>query len=248
MVMAGSMFTPVRTRRTFEEALDQITERITVGDLQVGDRLPPEREMAAQLDISRPTLREALKVLSQAGIIEVRSRSGGTVIRSDLIPQEVISRRSEVVLEEVEDVLEVRRAIETDIALIAATRATGSDFDAIRATIDAQRAAPHADVASHLQLDERFHLLVARATRNPMFVGIVRTILGRLAIARDMTPQAQGDTVLEVEIHARTLRALESRDPALIEAAMDEHMSYLETVWARAIGPRPRQPDLLPGA
>jgi DNA-binding FadR family transcriptional regulator len=242
------MFTPVRTRRSFEEALDQIAERITAGDLAVGDRLPPEREMAAQLDISRPTLREALKVLSQAGIIEVRSRSGGTVVRSDLIPREVISGRSNVLAEEVGDVLEVRRVIETNIALIAAARASKHDFDAMGATIDLQRAAADHDVAYHLQLDERFHLLMARATGNPMFVGLVRSIFGRLAIARDMTPRAAGDTALEVDIHTRTLSALESRDPAIIVAAMDEHMSYLETIWERETGRRLRQFDLLAGA
>jgi DNA-binding FadR family transcriptional regulator len=232
------MFTPVRTRRSFEEALDQIAERITAGDLEVGDRLPPEREMAAQLDISRPTLREALKVLSQAGIIEVRSRSGGTVVRSDVIPREVIVGRSDGVVQEIGDVLEVRRVIETNIALIASSRASKHDFEAIRATIELQRAASPHDVAYHLQLDERFHLLMARATGNPMFAGLVRSIFARLAIARDMTPRAAGDAALEVDIHARTLSALESRDPARIEAAMDEHMSYLETIWERETGRR----------
>ena len=244
-ITLASMFTPVRTRRSFEEALDQIAELITAGDLEVGDRLPPEREMAAQLDISRPTLREALKVLSQAGIIEVRSRSGGTVVRSDLIPREVISGRSDVVVEAVGDVLEVRRVIETSIARIASVRASEQDFRAMRATIDLQRAASHDDVAYHLQLDERFHLLMARATGNPMFVELVRTIFGRLAIARDMTPRTAGDTALEVDIHARTLSALESRDPVVIDAAMDEHLSYLETIWERETGRRLRRPELL---
>ena len=234
------MFTPVRTRRTFEEALNQIADRITAGDLAVGDRLPPEREMATQLDISRPTLREALKVLSQAGVIEVRSRSGGTVIRSELIPREVISGRSDVVLEEVADALEVRRAIETNIALVAASRATEADLDALRATVDLQRAGSHESLAYHLQLDERFHLLMARATGNPMFVTIVRTIFRRLAVARDMTPRAAGDTALEVDIHARTLAALASRDTARIETAMDEHMSYLERVWERVMSSQRR--------
>lgn len=238
------MFSPVRTRRSFEEALDQIAERITTGDLQVGDRLPTEREMAAQMEISRPTLREALKVLSDAGVIEVRSRTSGTVVRSGVIPREVVSRRCDVVVEQVGDVLEVRRILETNIALIAAASAGDDDFEAMRATIALQAGAPHRDVAHHLQLDERFHLIMARATGNPLFVELVRTIFGRLAIARDMTPRGADETALEVAIHTHTLRALESRDPARVEVAMDEHMSYLETVWERETGRRLRRSRL----
>lgn len=239
------MFVPVRTRRTFEEALDQIVERITTGDLRVGDRLPPEREMAAQMHISRPTLREALKLLSQADVIEVRSRATGTVIRSDVIPREVISGRCAVVVDEVGDVLEVRRVIETNIARIAGATAKKHDFEAMRTTIELQRSAAAEDVAYHLQLDERFHLVMARATGNPMFVELVRTMFARLAIARDMTPRGAGDTALEVDIHTRTLSALETRDPVVIDAAMDEHMSYLETVWERETGRRVRRLGLL---
>lgn len=238
------MFVPVRTRRTFEEALDQIAERITTGDLKVGDRLPSERDMAAQMDISRPTLREALKLLSQAGVIEVRSRSGGTVVRSDVIPREVIAGRYELVIEEVGGVLEVRRIIESNVARIAAATASRHDFDAMHATIELQRAAAD-DVPYHLQLDERFHLTMARATGNPMFVELVRTIFRRIAVARDMTPRAASDRALEIDIHERTLRALESRELALIEPAMDEHMSYLETVWERETGRRLRRHQLV---
>ncbi len=234
------MFAPVRTRRSFEEALDQIVERITTGDLKVGDRLLSERDMAAQMGISRPTLREALKLLSKAGVIEVRSRSSGTVVRSDQIPRELISGRYEV-----GGVLEVRRIIETNVARIAAATASRHDFEAMQSTIELQRKAADRDVAYHLQLDERFHLAMARATGNSMLVEIVRTIFRRIAIARDMTPRAAGDKALEIEIHERTLRALETRDPAKIEAAMDEHMSYLETVWERETGRRLSRPELV---
>ena len=65
-------FEPVATRRTFEEALQQIADKLRAGDLHAGDRLPSERDLAAQMRISRPTLREAIKVLAEAGVLEVR--------------------------------------------------------------------------------------------------------------------------------------------------------------------------------
>jgi DNA-binding GntR family transcriptional regulator len=87
-----------------------------------------------------------------------------------------------------------------------------------------------------LQLDERFHLALARSTRNPTLLDLVRTIIRRLAIARDMTPRGPFDAGLEVAIHERTLEAVRSRDPARIEVAMDEHMAYLEDVWEAETG------------
>ena len=74
-------FEPVSSRRTFEEAVEQIAEKIKSGDLHIGDRLPSERELAAQMRISRPTLREAVRTLAEAGVLEVRrGQSGGIFV------------------------------------------------------------------------------------------------------------------------------------------------------------------------
>ena len=89
------MFTPVRTRSTFEEAVRQIADAIRVGDLHVGDRLPSERALADQMDISRPTLREAIKLFSDVDIIEVRpGLGGGMFLRSDVVPPGLLEERS----------------------------------------------------------------------------------------------------------------------------------------------------------
>jgi GntR family transcriptional regulator, transcriptional repressor for pyruvate dehydrogenase complex len=229
------VFQPVRTRRSFEEALDQIAERITTGELQVGDRLPPEREIAAAMGISRPTLREALKLLTAAGVIEVRSRSGGMIVRNDLIPVDVIADRRQLVLEEAGGVLEVRRVLECAIARIAVAEADDEDLAALERTIELQRAAGD-DARRQLQLDERFHLTLARSTGNPMFSELVRTTLRRLTVVRDMTPRRPGDREREIGIHERTLAALRSRDLDRVDAAMDEHMSYLERLWEQETG------------
>jgi GntR family transcriptional repressor for pyruvate dehydrogenase complex len=90
-------FDPVSTRRTFEEAVEQIAEQIKAGDLHAGDRLPSERELAAQMRISRPTLREAIKTLVEAGVLEVRrGQSGGIFVASELVPRELLRSRQEI--------------------------------------------------------------------------------------------------------------------------------------------------------
>jgi GntR family transcriptional regulator, transcriptional repressor for pyruvate dehydrogenase complex len=237
------VFTPVRTRRSFEEALDQIAERIKTGDLKLGERLPSEREMASEMDISRPTLREALKLLSTAGIIEVRPRSGGMILVQDFIPPDLLREKSELRMDEVGAVLEARRLLETQIAQLAGRAAGADDFEKLRATIELQR--KHAGERDRLlQIDERFHLAMARATGNPMLLDMLRMVLKRLAIVRDMSPRTSDEWDMEVAIHVRTLEALQSREPPAIDEAMDEHLSYLETAWEQATGRRVPRPPL----
>ena len=88
---APDVFTPVRTRRTFEEAAEQIADKVRTGDLRVGDKLPGERALASQMQISRPTLREAVKVLVEAGLLEVRrGPGGGMFVATDVVGVELV--------------------------------------------------------------------------------------------------------------------------------------------------------------
>ncbi len=230
------LFKPVKTRRTFEEALEQIVDAVRAGDLSVGDRLSSERTLAAQMEISRPTLREAIRILAEAGVVELRSTPrGGIFVRSDEIPRDLLTRQSELRLGEVVGVLEARRMFEPRVAQLAGLYGTDDDFDSLRQTIDLQRECPD-DRARLLQLDHRFHLMMARATRNTTIVQLMRILLERLEIARDMTPRAPHDAELEVAIHERTLLAIMSGDSDRIEEAMDEHLSYLERIWEEETG------------
>src|SRR6478672_4245212 len=107
------MFTPVRTRRTFEEAAEQIADRVRAGELRLGDKLPAERDLAVVMEISRPTLREAVRILVDAGVLEVRrGPGGGMFVASDVVPVELIRQRSSTRLDEIAGVLEARRLIE----------------------------------------------------------------------------------------------------------------------------------------
>jgi DNA-binding FadR family transcriptional regulator len=218
--------------------VQQVAEAIRAGDLLLGDRLPSERTLASQMEISRPTLREAVKVLSDAGVIEVRpGPSGGMFVRSDVIPKELVLERSQMLITEVSGVLEARRLFEPRVAQLAAVYATDEDFDEMRQLIEAQRAAVQTDESlRQQQMDVRFHLRIARSTRNATIVSLMRTLLRRLEIARDMALRGHRDPERAVEIHERTLRAIMSRDHEQIETAMDEHMSYLEDIWERESG------------
>ena len=229
-------FPPVRTRRTFEEALEHIAEAIRAGDLKKGDRLPSERDLAAQMRISRPTLREAIEVLVESGVLQVRTgQTGGMFVRSDLVPLDLLQERRELRVNEIAQVLEARRLLEPQVAQLAALYGTEADFEAMERTIALQREA-RADHLRSLQLDLRFHLQMARASRNDTVVSLMRTVLRQLEIARDMALHAEGEAELAIAIHERTLAALRKRDAKLVARAMDEHMRFLERLWARESG------------
>src|SRR3954466_15537246 len=108
--MFPAVFTPVRTRRTFEEAAEQIADKVRIGELRVGDKLPGERALATQMQISRPALREAVKVLVDAGLLEVRrGPGGGMFVASDVVGVELVRHRSSLRLGEAAGVRGARR-------------------------------------------------------------------------------------------------------------------------------------------
>lgn len=240
-------FKPIRARRTSEAAAEQITDAIRAGELHVGDRLPSERILADQMEISRPTLREAVKVLVDAGVLEVRrGPSGGMFVTSEVIPADLHSMRLQLRLSDVAGVLETRRMLEPRIAQLAALRATDRDFDAMEDAIAAVREVG-ADRLRLQQLDSRFHLLMARASQNETVSELARLLRHRLDFALTLIRSMTMDPEHMIDMHTRTLRAIMGGDVAQIEAAMDDHLSGLERAWERETGrARVRQiPDFL---
>jgi GntR family transcriptional regulator, transcriptional repressor for pyruvate dehydrogenase complex len=233
------LFRPIESRRTFEEAVEQIVAAVRSGDLRVGERLPSERKLSAVLGISRPSLREALKVCADAGIIRVTPGSnGGIVVVSDVTPPDLIRRRVGDRINEVASVLEARRLLEPQVAQLAAVYGTEEDFRKLKECIRIQRAHAH-DRARFELAEERFHLSMARATGNATIVEMIRDLLRRLPIASDMDYRQPDDPQRGIEMHERTIAAVMSRDPDRIAEAMDEHLGLLEHLWEQETG-RPR--------
>jgi GntR family transcriptional regulator, transcriptional repressor for pyruvate dehydrogenase complex len=239
-VSPQSGFAPIGPRRTFEGAVEQIAERIRLGELVSGERLPSERDLAATMQISRPTLREAVRVLADAGVLAVRAGSGGGIfVASGYVPIELLRSQSDLRLEEVAGVLEARRLIEPRVAQLAAVNAREEDFAHLERIIAAQRAlVAGGDVLAHedrfLQLDTQFHLRIARATGNATIVSLMRTLLRRLEIARDLAVRQPPTAPWVIDVHERTLAAIRSADHELIETVMDEHLSAMELAFEAA--------------
>ncbi|HEX4306086.1 MAG TPA: FCD domain-containing protein [Solirubrobacterales bacterium] len=235
-------FEPVGPRRTFEGAVAQIADRIRLGELERGDRLPSERDLAAAMQISRPTLREAVRVLDKAGVLDVRKGArGGIYVVSEFVPLDLVRTQSDLRLQEVGGVLEARRLVEPRVAQLASTNARDEDFKPLRQIIDTQaRMVENGEALERedefLQLDTRFHLRLARASGNTTIVSIMRALLRQLEIVRDLAMHEPPTAPWVVDIHERTLAAIRAGDPELIERVMDEHLAAMEDAWERSGG------------
>ena len=195
-----------------------------------------ERALASQMGISRPTLREATKLLANAGVVRVEAGpGGGTFITSDLVPTTLLQDQMNLRVDQLSDVLEARRILEPRIAEAAAVRADQSDFDALARIISKQRQF-EGDREHLMELDRRFHLGIAQATRNRMLVAQMKLLFRQLEIVRDMAVRGENESEWSIEIHERTRRAIMSRDLRLVDEVMDEHLDYLERLWERESG------------
>lgn len=228
-------FRPVQARRPFEEAVDQIADAIRAGTLRVGDRLPSERILAEQMRISRPTLREAIRILSEADVLESRrGAGGGTFVKSAIVPRAVVADRFRLRLGEIAGVLEARRLLEPRIAQLASLHAADEDFEDLNDAIELVRQLGR-ERHRLFQLDVRFHLTMARATHNETVVELARLLFRRLELVHDVIG-TDGKADWTIEIHERTLRALMAGDLDGIDAVMDEHLAGLERAWEEHTG------------
>jgi len=134
-----ALFRAAKQNRIFEDVVDQIQEAIIDGRLQAGDRLPAERELKGVLQTSRSTLREALRVLEQKGLIEIRLGMGGGAIVKSLTEDQVTESldlllRSQKV--SLNHLAEFREGVEGDVVAIAAERAKDSDIQLLKNLLD----------------------------------------------------------------------------------------------------------------
>jgi GntR family transcriptional repressor for pyruvate dehydrogenase complex len=230
---ATRLFEPVRTIRTFETAIDNIIAGIERGRLRKGDRMPNESGLAQQLEISKPTLRQALRVLERSGLISVRQgKLGGIFVVSNYLPAEALSTNIATEEHMVLEMLRARRVLESAITQEALVAATADDFLEIERTVELL-IRDELKTEELLRADMMFHRAVGRATHNPLLEESQRTLYKHLAGIRGVTHGTE--TRVVCEIHRHQLEAMKSRDPAVLAAALDRHFRYLEERFASSL-------------
>ncbi|WP_372683754.1 FadR/GntR family transcriptional regulator [Desulfosarcina sp.] len=176
------LFRAARQNRIFQDVVEQIQEAIIDGQLKVGDRLPAERDLKEMLQTSRSTLREALRVLEQKGLIEIKlGMGGGAVVKtvsSDLVAEslDLLIRSHQVSLRHI---AEFRERVEGDVVVLATSRMKASDTRNLKTLLDEARKCVDRGaeaVSDFLTADKNIHLYFAKITGNPIYISILKTI------------------------------------------------------------------------
>lgn len=215
-------------RRLYRQIADQIAALIKRGEFKPGSRLPPERDLAKQLGVSRPSVREALIALEVEGFVEVRIGSGVYVTSAD--SRRAGARSGKSVLPPDSgpfELIEARRLVESECAAQAAKHASAAQVRQMKAALASMRTDGKRNVVP-LEGDQRFHECVADASGNSALAMLVRTLwaqrTGPLFLRLEHhfdTPALWSAAIAE---HQAILAAIESRDPGAARAAMRRHL------------------------
>jgi DNA-binding FadR family transcriptional regulator len=182
------IFKKAKQNRIFQDVVEQIQEAIISGRLQAGQQLPPERELKEQFNVSRGTLREALRVLEQKGLIEIKTGvAGGAIVRGVSTEQVTESLALLIRFKKVslKDLAEFRRGIEGDVAAIAARRAGTEDVARLKGLVakaQQQLEAGPTEWDDFIRTDEEIHGAICEITGNPLFISVLATLYHNIHI------------------------------------------------------------------
>lgn len=225
-----SKFQVVPHRRLTEEIADQIERLILNNELSVGDALPPERELAAQLKVSRNILREAVSTLTQKGLLEVRPGSGTYVVQPtfeflrDTLDFLIRFNTSALI-----ELAEARRSIEVEIAGLAAERAKPEDIERIMTHLKEMEEASYQPEA-YVEADIRFHAALAQAASNQILQLLLDSIRGTMREAIHLLVKNHPTAWQEaMKYHRQIADAIQQHAPAAARLAMRNHLDSVRT-------------------
>lgn len=249
-------FTPIRTRRVFEEVIDQFRNQMRSGQLRPGDKLPSERELARQFKASRNAIREALRTLEVAGFIEMQTGAKGGAFVQEIDARLIAdSMRDMLHLGQItlEHLTQARLWMETIVTKVACARATEEDFAELEANIQLG-----IDLLEQGQLEEKvavnieFHNILARATKNPVLILNMQLLMDlTMQFARHAAPDVDS---YHIDWRRLMVKLLRERKEAEAVAAMEERLQRLQERYYRLAaqqmppqaGAKKRRPETYP--
>lgn len=212
----------------FAKVFGFLREQLLEGVIRNGDRLLPERELALQLGVSRPIVREALRALSMMGVVEIRERVGTVVRQPDVsVLGDVFAFSLAQVPDAIDDVMQARIALECQAIRLACQRATTADIERMRAALDAIEATVN-DAAGGGLADFSFHLALVRASKSDTIIQLydaMATLLTRSHRDRRRLVGEHGDAMKRtvVEDHRHLLEAVIAGDEDRADRALRGH-------------------------
>ena len=226
----GQLLTPLTLRSAGERIAERFVSAIALGEFVPGQQLPSERELAAQLGVSRTTVREALQRLHAAGYVTTRrGRGGGTFVQTDAgtaESEEMIRRALLPAWEELTEVLDFRQLIEQQIARTAAERRDDDDIKAIREAVIAYERAQNRE-ESRLA-DGAVHLAITQAAHNTRLTELSARIRREVSLGFDAEPYSPAVRRRALHQHPELAEAVIVGDAAMAASAAAQHFSLTE--------------------
>jgi len=217
---------PIKKQRLSEYAIDQIRKFITNNNLLEGTKLPSEKELVKKLQISKGSLREALRILEITGLVDVRPGKGIYVrnLTGDLVVplDSWVTRNKEKIYKH----FEARLILEPEIAALAARRITKEYINRIEKNILLQKSYPEAEVVSIISADIEFHRLVAEAAKNETISMLMNSLAKISFYGWKAALRVEGRNESAVQEHTQLLSFLAKRDEDGARTSMRKHMLH----------------------
>jgi GntR family transcriptional repressor for pyruvate dehydrogenase complex len=219
--------TAVKKKRIYEDIVEQIRRLLADGELKPGDQLPTERELCDRFQVSRASVREAIRTLESMGLVAIKSGEGTYVATS---AEALLTPLAAAILQQKDALLEIfeaRKIVEPEIAALAAKRASFGETKLLEAILEDQ-ARQIAEGETGVEADTAFHSALAQAAKNKVFLRLNDAIVDTLRETRERSLQTRGRPARSLAGHRAILEAIRSKDPAKARQAMLEHLDAIE--------------------
>lgn len=223
------MLSPVKNQKIYEIVMEQIKDIVKKGELNSGDKLPSERDLCEKLEVSRTSVREALKALQMLGLIESK-HGGGNYIKENF-EDSLLEPLSIVFLllgSKSKDVLELRKIIEPQIAALAAINITNEQLIELKEIMNELNSTMDAEISA--SLDKKFHYKIAQASGNNLISTIIFSISSLIEkYIENSKVHALNKELVKIQ-HEEIWKALETKDGAAAAIAVRKHLELNSTV------------------
>lgn len=227
---------PIERNSVADQVAKKILDLVRTGNLKPGDQLPPERDLAQMLQVSRPSLREAMRGLQILGV--VKSRQGGGAYISSLDAADLLGPLQFLITlnaQNVHALYESRVLVDGGIARMAAERLSGGDVSRLQAIVGVQRALL-ADPIGFRVSDLEFHLTIMQSTDNPFLVRVSHSLYVLGMEYRRVASETPGVLKQSLADHEQIVAAFVDRDPDAAEKAMVAHIRNVHSSTLDAMG------------
>lgn len=224
------MLSPIKNTKIYEKVIDQIKEMVKTGEIKSGDKLPPERELAEQLAVSRTSIREALRSLEMLGLVECRQGEGNFI--KDNLENSLLEPLSIVFMlqgSKTQEVLELRKIIEPETAALAAKRINKEQLQELREILNILNDTEDKEFSA--EMDKKFHYKIAEAAGNllvsNMMFAVSSLIESSIEDARmNLLLKEENRSILKQQ-HEYIYKTLEAQDANGASMAMREHLKLI---------------------